>query len=275
MLLLRNSDTKEVTLSPDAIDVISGATYTVQFDGFNNSNLVDADLWFIGHDYGNKTNTNFLIAEKFKLSSLKCDHVSYTFKIPNNVDAGNLRFDNNGSITQGFDADLYLTNIKMAQENKPGPYSKSLLDFTLGTDTSKWQKQEIFKSGSWSYATCPNGTDFGNFLKSDTVPVGFSIIRDENSGHIADWNIIKESSQFIYGMTSKSIASGVDYVQVYNGTFSGYQSTGNDIKVTGAVVNGTDSPIVNKKLQIKLPSPESLSRMVHQQESQDGTIKVI
>lgn len=86
--------------------------------------------------------------------------------------------------------------------------------FVKVTDTLNWQKQAIFNKGDYKLVTCPKGTDIYEFLKSASVPVGFSIVRDDTTS----WNIyiIKESSKWVYGFSvaSKGI---INTITIYNG----------------------------------------------------------
>ncbi|WP_424349272.1 pyocin knob domain-containing protein [Latilactobacillus sp. 5-91] len=85
-------------------------------------------------------------------------------------------------------------------------------------DTVNWQKQPIFKPGTHRYAVCPSGKDFGEFLKSSAVPIGFSIIRDENTP-ITNFNVVKESASWIYAIASQG--TGVLTYVVANGVGQG------------------------------------------------------
>lgn len=86
------------------------------------------------------------------------------------------------------------------------------------SDTNNWQKQPIFLPGKYVYATCPNGKDFGEFLKSSAVPIGFSVIRDENSP-VTDFNVIKEGASWAYAIASQG--SGIVTYVVSNGVGQG------------------------------------------------------
>lgn len=105
---------------------------------------------------------------------------------------------------------------------------EALEDKVSVADTDDWQKQAIFKSGSFKLSTCPTGTDFETFFKSDDVPKGVSVIRDENV-HM-NWFVLKESPLWAWGMSAKSSVTGVNYFQISNGTYTGNQSTMNDIQ---------------------------------------------
>lgn len=86
------------------------------------------------------------------------------------------------------------------------------------SDTTNWQKQPIFLPGKYTYASCPSGKDFGEFLKSSAVPIGFSVIRDENNP-VTDFNVTKESASWIYAIASQG--TGVITYVVSNGVGQG------------------------------------------------------
>lgn len=77
----------------------------------------------------------------------------------------------------------------------------------------------VTMDGGWACKVCPRGTDFGNFLKSSNVPVGFSVIRDENT--YANVMVIKENSQWIYGLTIRD--GRIDIIVVANSSYKGYR----------------------------------------------------
>lgn len=79
------------------------------------------------------------------------------------------------------------------------------------------QSSTVTKEGSWVYDTCPKGTDFGGFLKSTKVPIGFSVIRDNNT--FINFIVIKENSSWIYGIGLSQ--SHLETVRVLGGIYQG------------------------------------------------------
>ncbi|ASN59845.1 hypothetical protein CG419_04040 [Latilactobacillus curvatus] len=93
------------------------------------------------------------------------------------------------------------------------------------SDTTNWQKQPIFQPGTHRYAVCPSGKDFGEFLKSNAVPIGFSIIRDENAP-ATNFSVVKENTAWIYAIASQG--TGVVTYVVSNGVGQGRKYTRNN-----------------------------------------------
>lgn len=91
---------------------------------------------------------------------------------------------------------------------------------------------DLYQSGAWD-AVCPQGTNFGTFLKSDKVGKGLSVVRDNN----AHRNVIvmKEDNWWIYGISPS--ADNIETVAVFNGTYKGY-STGNPEWQTASLQSG-------------------------------------
>lgn len=112
-------------------------------------------------------------------------------------------------------------------------------------DATNLQKQAIFNTGNWVLAVCGSGTDFGDFLKSDKVPRGFSIIRDNNS--LMNWKILKESNNTIYGM-SQDLSGNIYHSEVLNGEYKGYKSI--YATMTGKTITATDDTGKTVKLKI-------------------------
>src|SRR5699024_7869572 len=106
-------------------------------------------------------------------------------------------------------------------------------------------KQKIFQDKICYYANCSAEIDFGDFLKSDKVPIGFSIIRDDSSWMY--WRILKENSKNIYGTAQDG--NGKSYhLEVFNGLYNGYKSIMNDF--TGRTITATDADGKTVKLKV-------------------------
>lgn len=124
---LQTTGTTEVTLSSDRFPLIRSEEYTVQFDGFHNGNISSIDVWILSRKYGSSAgfDKTQLIKGAFQLSASNTVHTTIKFTAPSDVDEAYLRFDNNGSKTAGQAADLWITDIKVAHENRPSPWSPS------------------------------------------------------------------------------------------------------------------------------------------------------
>lgn len=97
-------------------------------------------------------------------------------------------------------------------------------NYVKTSDTANWQKQKIFADNNYALTKCPKGTDFGLFLQSDSVPVGFSIIRDENTNY--NFMVIKETSSWVYSLAMLRNTNGAGLVvyRVINGKPDTYRS---------------------------------------------------
>lgn len=96
-------------------------------------------------------------------------------------------------------------------------------NYVKTSDTANWQKQKIFADNNWKLTSCPKGTDLGKFLQSSSVPVGFSIVRDDNKAY--NFMTIKEGSDWIYAI---AMVGSADYSQlctyrILHGDDQGYQ----------------------------------------------------
>lgn len=145
LLMLSNSNAKENTISGQFVNVEPGENYTLQFKVVNNSLLSSMDAWFLGRKYGSKNLFDKAVpivsGVNFGSASLKSSIT--TFNMPNDIDEGYLRFDNNGTTTSGQDAELYLAEIKLAQESQASPYAPSPDDKLNVSDTGNYQKNKI------------------------------------------------------------------------------------------------------------------------------------
>lgn len=97
-------------------------------------------------------------------------------------------------------------------------------NYVKTSDTTNWQKQKIFADNSYRLTRCPKGTDFGLFLQSSSVPVGFSIVRDGNTN--CNFMVIKETSSWVYSLAISGTTNGVGLIvyRVINGKPDTYRS---------------------------------------------------
>lgn len=77
---------------------------------------------------------------------------------------------------------------------------------------------DMYKSSSFD-AVCPRGTNLSNFLRSDKVGNGLSLIRDENTSKSSI--VIKENSNHIYGFVP--LKGRIETFAMINGTLFTYQ----------------------------------------------------
>ncbi|WP_208422093.1 BppU family phage baseplate upper protein [Latilactobacillus fragifolii] len=111
---------------------------------------------------------------------------------------------------------------------KWGAWTKTITDGT----SENWQHHKIFKDNDFTLATCPKGTDFGDFLKSNSVPVGFSIIRDNNTAMNA--MVIKENNNYAFAYSGGTANDFVRF-SVNKGVASGWMRS----------LNTTDLPVIS------------------------------
>lgn len=217
---LKNSDVNESIIQSDKIDVEAGETYTAQFVGFQNTPLISMDMYFIGNTYGSTTNINTLLMQSIKLSTSELINKAVTFKIPDNVNEGYLRIDNNGSTTKGTSADLYFTEVKLAKESKASAYSPSPLDYVKTDDTAGWQKSKITSDTGELLNIIQKDGDQDRVLKNATSTNTFFVSSDNEQN---------ETDKVLRGIAIKG-ADGA-------GAAIGIDSVSGDTYVKGLIKN--------------------------------------
>ncbi|HFU3804828.1 TPA: phage tail spike protein [Streptococcus suis] len=133
-LIKNTSATSEKTVGLNRFSVERNTDYTLYFKGFNNSALVDMDVWFLKRVRGsaaNFDNAQLLVANR-KLSTGKCDEVVVTFNT-GNFDEGYIRFDNNKSVTEGTSADLYFGDVSVKKGKSNNGWSPSVEELATVT----------------------------------------------------------------------------------------------------------------------------------------------
>ena len=112
----------------------------------------------------------------------------------------------------------------MVDSSKPTNFTAGLQSGGVDVATTAGEKlsvtQKRISGGYGNLITCPAGTDFGDFVKSSSLPNGFSLVRDDNTyGNVI---VYKENST--YGWALRRSTTGVVQYQGYwaNGTWSGW-----------------------------------------------------
>lgn len=125
LLVFSTDKTSEIGLSSEMFSIEKNAEYTIQFDAFANEYFTNGDVFLLSRKYGSSKGFDVSknVMPTFTLSTSGSKHMVVTFKAPPDMDEAYVRIDNNGSKTAGKRSDLWLTNIKLAKENKPGPWS--------------------------------------------------------------------------------------------------------------------------------------------------------
>lgn len=127
LFTLSTTGTNEVMAHTNYFGVVHDKEYTFQMEGFNNSQLSNGDIFLMYRKYSStKEYDGFMnIKPNFILSTANAVQLSARFTMPAGAEEAYIRIDNNGSKTAGQVADLWFTNVKIAQENRPSPYQKA------------------------------------------------------------------------------------------------------------------------------------------------------
>lgn len=142
-VLSNTSSTNEVLLSCERFAIEPNQDYTLSFYAFNDSKLLNADVWYLPRKSGSSNNWDeaIVLANFVKFSTGNAQYVKITFN-SGDYNEGYIRFDNNGSTTEGTRAGLYLTDIQLekgkiatAWSNSPGDIAQ--LKLTADGLTSK------------------------------------------------------------------------------------------------------------------------------------------
>ena len=118
------TSTSECFINRDNVKLEPNKTYTLSADVWSNGKVSSCDFFFYDANVKSPRNINFT-------PSTTAQRKSWTFTVPNTSDNwsnATIRFDNNGSITSGTEAILYIRDVKLEKGNKPTDYSPSPLD---------------------------------------------------------------------------------------------------------------------------------------------------
>jgi hypothetical protein len=134
LLIMSNNTTNEKYIQSYRMAVKPNTKYTLMFKGFNNSNLVNMDVFFLG----SKENIgltdrafNFVhqLAGSERLSASTLDSRTYTFTTSSDEISGYIRIDNNGmQNASGATADLYIVEVKLSEYQPNEVYTPSPID---------------------------------------------------------------------------------------------------------------------------------------------------
>lgn len=130
-ILSNASSTDEKNFWSERFAIEPNQDYTLSFYAFNNSALINADVWYLPRKSGSskEQDTAINLAPAVKFSIGNAQYVKLTFN-SGDYNEGYIRFDNNGTTTEGTWASLYLTDIQLekgkiatAWSNSPGDIS--------------------------------------------------------------------------------------------------------------------------------------------------------
>lgn len=161
-----NSTSKEnYFFMADTANLVSaGKQYTISFEAKQNGGLKFAEVFYYGNDY---QNTGYITSKKF-ISTTTWQKFSHTFTIKSGAKLSNqrIRFDNNGTKTEGENAILYIRNVKLEESGISTPFCYSVKD-TIG---DKGDTGATGKTG----ATGATGQRGGRDLAITTAPAAYT-----------------------------------------------------------------------------------------------------
>lgn len=142
MYIMRNRSTNEKTFGLNRFKVERNTDYTLYFKGFNNSAITHMDVWFLKRVNGSKKDweSSQLLVNARKLSKSRAEDISVTFNT-GNYDEGYIRFDNNGTRTEGTSADLYFGDVSVKKGKSNNGWSPSLAELASSQDLKTAQSE--------------------------------------------------------------------------------------------------------------------------------------
>ena len=139
-----NSTKKEnyMFMADTANLVSAGKQYTISFEAKQNEYLASTEFYYYGNDY---QNTGYITVGKFSPTTT-WQKFSHTFTITAGKTLSNqrIRFDNNGTKTEGKNAILYIRNVKLEEGDIATPFCYSVKD-SIG---DKGDKGDTGKTGA-------------------------------------------------------------------------------------------------------------------------------
>lgn len=140
----RSNTTQEenyIFMADTANLVSAGKQYTISFEAKQNGNIAPAEVYY----YGNNYQTTGYITKRFFSPTTTWQKFSHTFTITSGAELINqrIRFDNNGTITEGENAILYIRNVKLEEGGIATPFCYSVKD-TIGDTGAPGTKNILF-----------------------------------------------------------------------------------------------------------------------------------
>ncbi|HEM6372616.1 TPA: phage tail protein [Streptococcus suis] len=133
MYVIRNSRSAEKIVGFNRFAVERNNEYTLYFKGFNNSALVNMEVWFLKRVRGSVADyddAQQLVAKT--LSWTGAEEIAVTFNV-GNFDEGYIRFDNNGSVAEGTSANLYFGDVSVKKGKSNNGWSPSVEELATVT----------------------------------------------------------------------------------------------------------------------------------------------
>lgn len=178
---------EEVYANSNVFSLQAGKIYSFQIKLIATSNVSSVDVFFLG-------DSARALRAGLSVNSGSFTTISGTF-VNDNSTSGKFRIDNNGS-TDGKDATLFFTEVKVAQETTPSPWSPAPTDKLDVQVTTNWQQQALFSKGDYKLLVVPSDSDFRTYVMSHLPNPGIYYIRDDTiaSNGLTDVTLIAEGN---------------------------------------------------------------------------------
>ena len=133
-----------------------GKNITLSFLGAKTSNMKSFEVHILSRKSGTSSDYTYVKTQSFNLTDTLQKH-SFTYTMPSDIDSFYIRFDNNGS-TNGSDATLYITDVKLEEGNKPTDWTPALEDVENDATTKANNAQTNAKNYTDGQITIVNKT---------------------------------------------------------------------------------------------------------------------
>lgn len=133
-----------------------GKNITLSFLGAKTSNMKSFEVHILSRKSGTSSDYTYVKTQSFNLTDTLQKH-SFTYTMPSDIDSFYIRFDNNGS-TNGSDATLYITDVKLEEGNKATDWTPAIEDVENDATTKANNAQTNAKNYTDGQITTVNKT---------------------------------------------------------------------------------------------------------------------
>lgn len=178
----------------DTANLVSpGKQYTISFEAKQNGNVSSAQVLYYGDNY---STTGYIIVRDF-LPTTTWQKFSHTFTITAGKKLSNqrIRFDNNGTKTNGKNAILYIRNVKLEEGGISTPFCYSVKD-SIG-DKGEDSLGFAVKLNVSNLSTTSNGTIFVSGYENSVQADVNGYVRYLGNKITITKTALKPSNQFI------------------------------------------------------------------------------
>lgn len=150
-----STQTENYIFMADTTDLVSaGKQYTISFEAKQNGNLTSEDVYYYGNDY---QNTGYITTSRFSPTTT-WQKFSHTFTITAGATLSDqrIRFDNNGTKTDGEVAVLYIRNVKLEEGGIATPFCYSVKD-SIGATGQRGGRDLAITTAPAAYTTAIGG----------------------------------------------------------------------------------------------------------------------